>query len=449
MLFQILVASYIAGLALVGGLSAKPYFDLLDHLSTKSPYKIPRSAEQGTSVASTCNLTQLHLISRHGTRYPSARDALEFARLGKLFSKAIKHDGRYSWMSSWESPYLVSQEYQLAPSGALDLYRLSKRCRSRYHDFFRGQGYDPRLYSFLSSQKDRSGESGSAFGIGLFEGTGPLGETRIQPVYIYTIPLGLDQELAIKYACEKWLAQSRDNVRLGAVKRHFSKHYIKKTANRISEEFALNVTTLDVKYIYKLCGFEASIHQRRSTWCDLLRDDEILELELLGDFESYYKYSYGSAMNSKMACALVTKLVTQVEDHLRGASSTRAYFKFGHAETLLFLSTLLNLRKDPAQWTISNIPKLLQERDFRTSELTPFSANVFFEIYQCAQGGGTRVRLLVNERPTQIPGCRELLCSWEEAKGLLKDSIGCTMASFCSVSKQEVLRVQRRNNRME
>ncbi|KAK9674679.1 hypothetical protein K7432_017014, partial [Basidiobolus ranarum] len=259
----------------------------------------------------------------------------------KKFSNAKSFREKYSWLRYWENPFQESREYQLAPAGVLDLYSLSKRCLNRYPSFFHDRKYDPTLYTFLSSQKDRSGESGSAFGIGLFEGTGPLGETRIQPVYIYTLPLGLDQELAIKYACKKWLNRSHNNANLDAIRSHFANSYIERTAKRISSEFMVNVTVSDVMYIYKLCGFEVSIHHRILTWCDVLKKEEILEMELLGDFVSYYKYSYGLAMNSRMACALVTTLVNNVEDFARGVSSTRAYFKFGHAETILFLTTLL------------------------------------------------------------------------------------------------------------
>lgn len=114
-------------------------------------------------------------------------------------------------------------------------------------------------------------------------------------------------------------------------------------AERINKQLRVQppIKPIHVEYIYRACGFEVSFFGNTSTWCSLLTDNDILVLEYFADLRNYYTYSYGSSLNSKLACQLVTSIVRSVDSFLKGISNVKATFKFGHAETIYFLITLL------------------------------------------------------------------------------------------------------------
>ncbi|KAF9192867.1 PHOsphatase [Haplosporangium sp. Z 767] len=444
------------------------------------------------------------------TRYPSTSKSLAFKKL------AVKLDGAKArgmeWLHHWihGNLYPTEKGNLLAARGDSDLYQIGRRFAIRYRDFLNRYPYDANTYEFRSSAKSRSSQSAYAFSVGLFKGRlasdpgrkdGGLTKDRspVQPVNIFTLPIGMDNELAVKYACPRWLKNVKDQptiVREGDI---YQNTILPELVDRISALFTnsdgsnrINITTADVMTIYSICGFEVSFHNNDQTWCQLLRghgmertskykhgwedsESSFLKLEISGDLDDYYTHGPGVPFNRHLGCKLATSLVDSIElalapedtelstrrrkddDDDNAPRRLRGHFKFGHSETILFFSSFLGLYDQkgvPLTGTMTS--EQYKQREFRTSVISPFAANMAFEVYRPKVEDKKRkrrihdsdesfepvkaktpkglVRLLVNEEPMIIPGCgSEYFCEWATLKRVLKRAgAGCDFEGCCT-----------------
>ncbi|KAF9122600.1 PHOsphatase [Mortierella sp. 14UC] len=499
------------------------------HLGTKSPY--PHESRPVGLLKDTpkgYELVQLHLINRHGTRYPSASKAVGFKALADRL-KGIKLRG-FEWLRDWpsETLYPPSRGNLLSAQGDSDLYQIGRRFAIRYKTFLDKYPYDASTYEFTSSAKSRCSQSAYAFSVGLFEGrltSEPGFEDRkggrrgnghndddededdhkrvrrppIQPVEISMLPIGLDKELAVKYACPRWLESVKDSPGVVKENKLYESKFLPALAERLTAVLSagaetpsarVNITAKDVGAIQNICGFEISMHDNDKTWCRLLglglEGDQksnaktVFEnFEIAGDLDDYYTHGPGVPFNKHLGCMLGTSLVEGIEmvldeegaaqstakkpldDDEDGPKNYRGIFKFGHSETIFFFSSFLNLyNQKGVPMTADMTAEQYENREFKSSNSSPFSANIAFEVYRPTTGTTPNkrrrldddataaapaadpspstprglVRLLVNEVPMAIPGCGgKLFCEWSTLKQVLaKAGSGCDFDGCCS-----------------
>lgn len=189
-----------------------------------------------------------------------------------------------------------------------------------------------------------------------------------------------------------------------------------------------------------MCGYEISLFARPDTWCTLFDPDTSALLELRNDIKYSRVYGpFGANINEKMACALFTALFHDIDSALRDSPNAISTFRFGHAETIMFVSTLLNLEQvlgtenSPITGTMPF--SLARHRGFKTSVIAPFSTNLGIELYK-DQHAQPFFRLVLNERTIRLPECTDELCSLDVLRKKLGDNIGCDFKSICRITPQ-------------
>ncbi|KAF9546201.1 PHOsphatase [Mortierella hygrophila] len=499
------------------------------HLGTKSPYPHEsRPVGPLKDVPEGYELVQLQLICRHGTRYPSASKAVGFKKLADRL-RGVNLPG-FEWIKDWPSDtlYPPARGNLLSVQGDADLYQIGRRFAIRYKTLLDKYPYDASLYQFTTSAKSRSSQSAYGFSIGFFESrfaadsgsdteTGVIGDRPIvQPIDISMLPIGLDKELAMKYACPRWLESIKNQPRVVRESKGFEGKFVPALADRLSAVLSqgaespaakFNITVKDIGVIQNMCGFEVALHNNDTTWCRLLglglssspeggnyRDDEVkdneakdvfLKYEIAGDLDDYYSHGPGVPFNRHLGCKLGTSMMEAVElaltegetggrvpkpkeDNNPGTLGSddddgepgvyRALLKFGHSETILFFSSFLGLYNQKGiPLTADMTSKQYAEREFRTSKVSPFAANMAFEVYRpiadtrkprrrldaeaaSPADSNTKsaprglIRLLVNEVPMVLPGCGgEYFCEWPTFKKVLQRAgTGCDFDGCCS-----------------
>ncbi|CAG8645825.1 16271_t:CDS:2 [Funneliformis caledonium] len=372
----------------------------------------------------TCELQQLYLIARHGTRYPTDTDINSFNELEKIFQNV-------PYAKDWyKNPFPLRKQGLITYRGEKEHYLMGKRSRKRYQKFWnKNLPYDPNVISFQSTSVARTGMSGFAYSLGLLNGEGILGKDESQSVYISSTPKAQDEELLMHTSCPRWLETvEKNNVLLENEKAEFSAKYLSKIATRISESFHITpeLTPKQAEAIYKACAFAISYYDETSTWCSLLNQNEILEIEYYGDVLDYHLYSYGNELNEKLGCRLISNIISNIDKYLIGNSTLKADLKFGHSESLQFLTTIMGLYEDEVPLTVNSLPENMYKRKFRTSAIFYFSSSVYFEIYTCVEKGvhtSTYIHALVNEKSVTIPGCGSNYCEWNKFKELIASKL--------------------------
>ncbi|CAG8662691.1 8834_t:CDS:2 [Ambispora gerdemannii] len=376
--------------------------EVIAHIGTKRPYPIVTDTSPPLQVPENCELKQLHLVSRH------AGDIIKFDVLKILFASFSHDSEEMSWIKSWKNPFKISSAGLLSHDGEKELYLMGKRSKSRYREFWENITYASNLVDFSSSAAPRSGQSGFAYALGLFEGQGSLGNSSLQSVYIHTEPTGLDKELAMKKACPKWLST------VARRKNHEIVTYIKEKlspiADRINQKLGITppLEPIHVDYIHRACGFEVAFFRNTTTWCSLLTDTDLLTMEYFNDIQHYYLYSYGNRLNSLLACQLITSFVHAVDDGLAGKSEIKSVLRFAHAETIYFLMTLLNMNKDEHLLKANDPQKKIASHDDK------------------------------NDRT-------QLFCPWSKFKKILDKVIGCDFEGICRIKKRVKSSIQEKH----
>ena len=141
-------------------------------------------------------------------------------------------------------------------------------------------------------------------------------------------------------------------------------------------------------------------------------------------------------------------------------SYDRGVFRFGHAETIMPLLSLLSLYRDSEPPTQHNFHSQ-QNRQFRASRISPFAANIGFILYECEADDSSNHRsadktsasdskwptliekfmlvLKVNERTTRFPFCQHHLCAYSEIKQHLHRYVStCDFKELCRVEKEKI-----------
>ena len=127
-----------------------------------------------------------------------------------------------------------------------------------------------------------------------------------------------------------------------------------------------------------------------------------------------------SAVPAGIASALVGDLVKTTDDFIAGTDVTTVRLRFGHAETIMPLASLMRL---PGCYYLTSCFDTVA-RHWQNWNVVPMAANIRMILFR-SQSGRYYVRTELNERPLAlIPGCRDLYVPWESARRFLVSVAG-------------------------
>lgn len=207
------------------------------------------------------------------------------------------------------------------------------------------------------------------------------------------------------------------------------------------------LSPLETRALYKLCKYEtAHLAGGDSIWCNLFQNSELKFYEYLDDIDDFYNQAFGQESQAKSACPATTALI----GHFKRAvahepapnklpqQQVESFFYFSHAEVIqrLFAATV-SLKSDPAYAKRTVLAHLAsrsapERRQWRSSLVSPFSANLAFALYECPASKQFQVVASSNERPIVIDGCDGPVC---ELSKLLENSDLNMQPKKCQLSE--------------
>ncbi|KAJ2745080.1 hypothetical protein GGI20_002454 [Coemansia sp. BCRC 34301] len=387
-------------------------------LSTKTPYLAPNTTAPPPALDG-LDLVQVQYIYRHGARYPTPGDMSHIRDIYGLEGLSVPHD--------WINSQLIDESNAgiLAQYGYREITGIAQRTLQRYPEFMAERTRRPESIRFVSSEFQRSYMSARTFQSVVDSGN------RTKPVTV--LPLEDDTMLAMKKQCPLW-TQEKVVATLNASREvaAFDLIHGLKLRQRMSSKIGVKLDLLTVDHVsalYLMCGYEVSLFALPNTWCSLFDSDTAALMELRNDIKYSRVYGpFGAIINRKMACALFTTIFQYIDSALHSPQSAVSTFWFGHAETVMFVSTLLNLEQAlgsenmPIAGAMS--PAQARHRGFKTSVIAPFSTNLGIELYK-DQHAQPLFRLLLNEHVVRLPECANEICSLDILRNKLGDAIGC------------------------
>ncbi|KAK3743401.1 hypothetical protein QZH41_002301 [Actinostola sp. cb2023] len=316
-----------------------------------------------------------------------------------------------------------------------EAYLLGKRFRVRFQALFTRK-YWNRYYEFVTTDKQRTARTASAFSYGIFEGNGTLGNAKYQPIAIkFSGPKDNDKLLRYHAACPKYGKEIEDGTGLDELKKFGVGTEMKRVISNIEERLQLqgkiNLTAEDAKDLFMLCAFATLNHETRE-WCSLFTDNDIKVFEYQSDLDNYYTHSYGNEFSYNTSCPLLGDVINTLNKFVK-ESVPYGIFRFAHSSTMVALQSILGMYKDPYKLMADNFEQSTN-RTFRISRNVPMAANLAFVLYRC--GKEFKVQVLMNERPAALPCCNgQSVCALKTFMSCYED-IGknCDFEAMCKLS---------------
>lgn len=352
--------------------------------ATKTAYEFAKGAQTNNDYyVPNCEPKKLWLLSRHGTRYPSAKEIKYMADLQNLRDEILDNydvrrskpdrgalcDGDLAGFRNWEWDHNITAEYDqyLVWQGWEDLRFLAKSFQRRFPQIL-GNYYEREKYSFRYTDSERTLSSYKAFTEGLF---GPKAYLNINT----PPPPNNDTLLKFYDLCPAWEdqgdeAKGPDSEYQKFINSAVGQKLISDVSQRLGFKFSLSIKQIDT--IWDTCRYEQAWHlDKYSAWCSAFTKSQVELLEYLEDIKYYYKQGYGYELNSNIACTVVQDMLQHMGSDKN--PSTVAYF--AHSSTIQLFLTALGVAKDLNSVRADNFEQM-KYRHWKTSKIGPFTANI-------------------------------------------------------------------------
>ncbi|CAG9860706.1 unnamed protein product [Phyllotreta striolata] len=412
------------------------------YFGTKTAYDSISRRGGNQHVIPDCTPVQFWSIIRHGTRLPDVDTIRSMRNMNRIHAeitrnyeqrKSFPDRGRlcpqdYDLFRKWHFNESINEGLAntLTRQGVEDLKLLARRYKTKYPDLL--QNYDERTHYFQYSTDDRTHDSFQAYIEGLFE----------QDAFRVHANMINGERLTNPFQnCPRWQQDENARYYRQSESQRFKEKsdyqkLVRDVFRRLGFRFSLNSTVIDD--MYELCAYEKAFNpQPKSAWCIAFNKEQLKIMEYIEDLKYFNEYGYGNPLAEKIGCSSLKDMYERFERTVNGNSDgNKAAFIFG--DTASFLSTLsaIGANKDYSPLNAENYYQQ-SRRTWRTSTMSPFSANLVASLYQCNRGEKYRVMFFLNEIPVEFPDCSVGLCNWSTIQQKYQDLVrSCNAESMCN-----------------
>ncbi|EED80594.1 predicted protein [Postia placenta Mad-698-R] len=278
-----------------------PGFNPLRYWGNLSPWSSVGGAfglpDASPQIPVGCELTQVHILQRHGARYPSGGDPNVLA--GALQAAVVNGTGftakgPLEFLNTWT--YKLGAEI-LTPFGRQQLYDLGVAARVKYGELLNGF---TSLPVFRTTSESRMVQSALNWAAGFF------GVEHYESSYHQLIIIedeGYNNTLA-PITCigpaDNWYFSNWTQI------------YLKNTVKRLQQHLdGVELNTDIVFAMQELCAYE-TVAIGYSQFCDLFTEEEWKGFEYTVDLDFWYEVGPGSPIGSAWGIGYVQELVARL-----------------------------------------------------------------------------------------------------------------------------------------
>ncbi|KAI4602504.1 hypothetical protein KJ359_009750 [Pestalotiopsis sp. 9143b] len=421
-------------------------FDIKKYWGNLSPWYSLSSADYGLPDASPqlpdgCEIVQVHLLYRHGARYPTsgAAPATFAQKLHNATSTGFNVTGDLEFLSDWT--YKLGAEL-LTPFGRSQLYMLGVQYRQLYGELLNNFTETNTIPVFRTQSQDRMVKTAENFAAGFFGVPEYVDQVNIE---ILVETPGVNNSGAPYEICTNSNVGSRGGIGSTAASA-FAKNAFNATLARLNSQVSgLNFTPTDAIAMLQLCSYETHA-LGYSAFCDLFTQEDFLNYEYYYDLSFYYNNGPGSPVSAAQGKGYLQEFVGRFTHSFPDAASalnetfdnSSTYFPLNQSiyadatHEVVVLDTLVafnltSLFKGPPLALIGNE----KQNSFVASKIVPFATHFTTQVLECPAYSPTKqIRFLVNDAVVPISdsydGCSDDpngLCSFDTVVSVLQKRI--------------------------
>nr|XP_039263787.1 multiple inositol polyphosphate phosphatase 1-like [Styela clava] len=399
------------------------------HFATKTTYAHRISIENSlpwiqANIPTHLRPVLIDATLRHGTRFPSVKLMKIFKVAGVKYQKIIEKSIDLKLSNSarnsilrWKNQFEEHSNYLLSSLGWNEQITLGFKyflmMPELWHKVLAKHGsQNQRDLMIMTSSKVRVLATAKAFlnAIRLANNNGTSNSNHQSIQYKEEKVLSennqKDEHDSIRYAnisvriedgllrffdqCQKYVHTVNKNE---TAEHEFQSYFKSKQMNEVLDDISGIEDRKELYHIYQLCAFEMAIYGN-SVWCQLFNNKDIPVLEYASDLKHYYKTGHGYAVNVEQSCILLQNITDRIAQRVPG--KMQATLRFGHAETLIPLVSLLEFYQEDRHLKAHNFDAH-KNRTFRTGKISPFSGNLAIVLYESVQDKNVFISFTLNE----------------------------------------------------
>ena len=381
--------------------------DIFANLGPYTPWR-PSTLFPETSayqvVPKHCKVKQVHMLYRHGARYPTDGADEGPGLFGAMVRNGTRDNsfratGDLEFMNNWN--YSLGQAL-LVPQGAQEMFDAGVQTYYAYAKLLENTTQNLVIRTTTSS---RVLDSARYWALGFF------GWDASSKVDIEVLPEADKQNntLEPKYSCPNGKKFSFGDQ----LRKEWQEVYLQEPLDRLQQNIeGLNLTIDDVANIISLCPYEVS-GQGYSRFCSLFtkRDWENYEYEHDLKFQGNngFMNPTGKAMGigyvneflqritkGNFSAPQTTQNATLDNDPTKFPLNQSLYVDFTHDTVMVSILTAFNFTQFSKPLSSSSV---LNGRNFRASAVVPFGGRLVFEVLECdgSQAPSDYIRVKVND----------------------------------------------------
>ncbi|KAF8472654.1 multiple inositol polyphosphate phosphatase [Kalaharituber pfeilii] len=390
-------------------------WNLLYHLGGNGPWvqRVDNLVKGGIDVPKGCKVDMVHMMSRHGERYPTQSAGERMITLvNRIKSSQQQKKGSLAFLNNWDYFSHAPQRHfehltTTGPyAGSLEIFGTGVKLRTRYQHLWNDTTAYPPPTVFWASECDRVVNTARYFGMGFFG----LGYEKSGIAKLEIISEAEDRggdTLTPGETCKRYNEDPVNGHDLGVKKlEEYRSTYLGKISKRLEKENpGFNFTDSEIYSMQEMCGFETTV-RGSSKWCDVFTEDEWLKFEYARDVIHYYRTGPGNPYARAMGWLWVNATANLIQ---KGPNAGTVFFSFVHDGDIVPMLASLGLFDDKIDLPVDHIYK---NRRWKTSQIVPMGGRIVFERMTCEaiskhkkSQDGIFVRFNVNDGIVALPGC--------------------------------------------
>ncbi|KAG1837949.1 histidine phosphatase superfamily [Suillus tomentosus] len=385
-----------------------------------------------------CGLNGVHLLMRHGARYPASDEPGPSQFAAEIHAatskKALSVTGDLKFLATWTYKLATTS---LTPFGRESMFSNGVAFRYRYGELL--NAFTDHLPVFRTTSIDRMVDAALTFAAGFFD--------------VRTYETAYHQEIIIQAnnfnntlsPCEACPNANSDDIgNFGDTQSNkWADIYLQDARRRLQPMIqGVNLTIPLVVAMQELCALE-TVALGYSKFCDLFTEEEWEGYEYYANLDFWYTCGPGNPTGAAQGLGYVQELVSRLTHTPINVwnSSTNGtldssnitfpldqpiYVDFTHGVGIASVVTALNFTSLAASGPLptDHIPPHRSHQSYVSSQIAPFSSQLVAQVLSCpATEEPTHIRFLLNDAVVPLTGIH----------GCTEDSNGlCALPSFIS-----------------
>ncbi|KAJ5284793.1 hypothetical protein N7524_000099 [Penicillium chrysogenum] len=400
------------------GLSYPSGFDMKSRWGNLSPYTDSTGFGIDKGFPAECELSQVHVLHRHGQRYPSSWPtdggamqsfADKVANYSKQNPDKKVGSGPLSFLNDWE--YVLGNNL-LLPSGAAAEATAGALFWSQYGRLLyrAGRGdaiYDPSMNvwpngtarpkpTFRTTDYPRILESARWWLSGFFNNVGANSSYALYDLTVMSEDDGFNTTLSSTSTCTN--GSSNGDPDVAGFYPTLTKTALKRFSAFLPHDF--NLTTMDVYAMFSMCPYESAT-LGQSSFCSLFTEQEWEDFEYTIDMMFYGNNMFGSPSGRAQGIGYVEEVAARLQSRLIMQSHSSINYTYDNntkqfplhqpmymdmSHETVIVAVLAALGLDYFKYGPHGMPKNVEHavpRNFIMHKVAPFGARLFTEVWTC------------------------------------------------------------------